>query len=50
MRSAMDPEISAGVMIANINWKAANTIVGIVTLGAVRGGRPFIRSPSPTDR
>ncbi len=28
VRSAMDPEISAGVMIANINWKAAKTMVG----------------------
>src|SRR5664279_4310503 len=28
VRSAIDPEINAGVMIANINWNAANTIVG----------------------
>ena len=28
-RSAMAPEISAGVMIANINWKAAKTRTGI---------------------
>src|SRR5664279_2286617 len=28
VRSAIEPEISAGVMIANINWNAANTIVG----------------------
>ena len=28
-RSAMAPEISAGVMIANISWNIANTSVGI---------------------
>src|SRR6476660_4999657 len=28
VRSAIDPDISAGVMIANISWKSANTIVG----------------------
>src|SRR4029077_9886395 len=34
VRSAMEPEISAGVMIANINWNAANTIVGVASPGA----------------
>ena len=28
-RSAMAPEISAGVMTANISWKAAKTRIGI---------------------
>ena len=30
-RSAIAPEISAGVMIANISWKAANTRTGMVS-------------------
>src|SRR5919197_3693853 len=29
-RSAVEPVISAGVMIANVNWNATNTIVGNV--------------------
>ena len=35
-RSAIAPEISAGVMIANISWKAANTSTGMRQHGAVR--------------
>ena len=31
VRSAMAPEISAGVMIANISWKAENTSSGMVS-------------------
>ncbi len=29
-RSAVEPVISAGVMIANVSWKATNAIVGVV--------------------
>jgi len=29
-RSAVEPVISAGVMIANVNWNATNAIVGVV--------------------
>src|SRR5664279_1354102 len=32
VRSAIEPEISAGVMIANINWKAAKTTIGILSV------------------
>ena len=42
-RSAMAPEISAGVMIANISWKATKASVGIVPLtasGEIRPARP----------
>ena len=35
-RSAIAPEISAGVMIANISWNAANTRTGIGQHRAVR--------------
>ena len=29
-RSATAPEISATVMMANISWKATNTVIGMV--------------------
>jgi hypothetical protein len=43
MRSATAPEISATVMIANIAWKATNTVAGMVpTSGTSTGGPPSV--------
>lgn len=41
-RSAIAPLISAGVMIANISWKVANAVTGMVP---VRSFRPMPRIP-----
>jgi hypothetical protein len=40
-RSAIAPEISAGVMIANISWNATKASVGVDPLTASVAIRPF---------
>ncbi len=42
MRSAIAPVISAGVITANVNWKATKASVGMVP------DTPFVRSFKPT--
>src|SRR5881397_461388 len=46
IRSAMAPEISAGVMIANISWNMACACSGIVAAYAGSGSTPTPRNPS----
>ena len=46
-RSAVAPVISAGVMMANIIWKAKNTIGGIVRKS--RPGSLFTSAPSASN-
>src|SRR6476659_11160210 len=46
VRSAIDPEIRAGVMIANISGNAAKTIVGVASPGAPNVVVAAVASPS----
>ena len=46
VRSAIDPEISAGVMMANINWKAAKTMVGTASPSAPKVVVAAVARPS----
>src|SRR3989442_8465745 len=46
MRSTIAPEISAGVMIANISWNIACACSGIVAPYAASGSKPTPLKPS----
>src|SRR5207249_2597530 len=46
MRSTMAPEISAGVMIANISWNIACACSGIVAPYAASGSNPTPLNPA----
>ena len=49
-RSATAPEISATVMIANINWNATNTVAGIVKTSGIESLRHGFDGLDPRGR